>query len=177
MMYRTLLISLLLTSNMNLADEKEVNPFKNFHKVDPNIYRSEQPSKKGMQFLKNKGIKTIINLRESQKDDKKSKGLDFTLEHYPISTWKINENDLVSVLKIIKSAKGPILIHCKHGSDRTGCIIAAYRIIFQQWTKEKALQELRMSEFGYHEFWFPDIVKLINNLDINRVKGELNLNP
>lgn len=163
------------SSSKTFYHTHEENPFQNLHQITRNFYRSEQATKIGMVYLKEQGFKTIINLREKQKDVKLAGDLDFTFIHYPIVTWRLDETDILNVMGIVKSAKGKVLIHCKHGSDRTGCMVAAYRIIFENWSKEKALQELRKDELGYNEFWFPGIAELIENLDVKKMKVQLGL--
>jgi protein tyrosine/serine phosphatase len=36
---------------------------------------------------------------------------------------------------------GPVFIHCRRGNDRTGMIIACYRISHDHWENRKALDE------------------------------------
>ena len=76
---------------------------------------------------------------------------------------------------MIKSAKKPVLLHCWHGSARTGAISAAYRIVFEDWDKKEAIKELRTEDFGYHENWYPNVVTLMENLDVASLKKELGL--
>ena len=47
------------------------------------------------------------------------------------------------------SHEGPVLVHCKHGADRTGCIVALYRIVFQSWSKEAAIDEMHNGGYGF----------------------------
>lgn len=42
----------------------------------------------------------------------------------------------------------PVLIHCRAGLHRTGCLAAVYRMEYQGWSKEDALRELRAHGFG-----------------------------
>ena len=35
----------------------------------------------------------------------------------------------------------PVYVHCEHGSDRTGLLIALYRVVHQGWTREEANRE------------------------------------
>jgi hypothetical protein len=44
-------------------------------------------------------------------------------------------------------------------------VVAAYRIVYQNWTPAAALDELRHGGFGYHETWFPNIIVLFEKLD------------
>jgi len=42
----------------------------------------------------------------------------------------------------------PVLIHCKAGLHRTGCLTAVYRMEYQGWTPEEAYGELKAHGFG-----------------------------
>jgi protein tyrosine/serine phosphatase len=42
----------------------------------------------------------------------------------------------------------PVLIHCKAGLHRTGCLAAVYRMEYQGWSHEEAYRELRAHGFG-----------------------------
>jgi protein tyrosine/serine phosphatase len=44
-------------------------------------------------------------------------------------------------------------VHCRFGEDRTGVMVAAYRIAQQHWTAEQAVQE--MYSFGFHYHLYP----------------------
>jgi protein tyrosine/serine phosphatase len=46
-----------------------------------------------------------------------------------------------------------VLLHCYHGSDRTGASVAMYRIIFENWSIENAVQEMKYGSYGYHPIW------------------------
>ena len=89
---------------------------------------------------------------------------------------KIDEEDIVKALRIIKNRKGPILIHCWHGSDRTGAVIAMYRIVFQGWSKENAIKEMTEEGFGFHR-QFSQIIDMINRADIAAIKRKLEAKP
>ena len=66
-----------------------------------------------------------------------------------------------------------MLVHCKHGSDRTGCVVAAYRMVFNNWSKEDAIQEFKDEKFGYHENMFPNLVNLLESIDVESLKTEV----
>ena len=154
----------------------ESKHFKNLFQINDSIYRSEQPSKKGFRELEALGVKTIINFRRMKDDVRKTKGTDLHLERIPLKASTLKESDILEVLRIIHKAEKPILIHCWHGSDRTGVISAAYRVVFDNWPKEKAIEEFRYPEFGYHEKWYPYLVDLIMDLDTEKMKRELGIN-
>ena len=76
--------------------------------------------------------------------------------HIPIYTWAINRDDLLKAMQAIqieKQKNHKILVHCYHGSDRTGATIAMYRIIFENWSIEDAVKEMKQGGYGYHIIW------------------------
>ncbi|NLP57278.1 dual specificity protein phosphatase family protein [Lutibacter sp. B1] len=148
--------------------------FDNLYKLNDFLYRSEQPSKKGMQEIENADIKTVLNLRKKNKDLKKSKNTQLKLMHFPIKTSKFSNNDIFESLKIIKEAEKPILIHCWYGSDRTGVIVAAYRMVFENWPKDKAIAEFTDKRFGYHKLLYPNVLELLESIDVKSLKNKLN---
>lgn len=157
----------------NWAEKINLSTLHNFYKVDADVYRSEQPGKKGMHQLDSMGIKTVINLKQHKADDDKAEKTNLVLVQIPMKAGTISYTDVVAGVKTIMKAKKPVLVHCKHGSDRTGCMIAAYRIVKCGWTKEEAIKELREGGFGYHEKAYPNIINLINTLDIEKLKKDI----
>ena len=47
------------------------------------------------------------------------------------------------MLLIIETGTDPVFVHCQHGADRTGIIIACYRIRHNKWTSKQALLEAK----------------------------------
>jgi len=162
-----------LVSNSNTAHKLNVVGFSNLYRVDDNLYRCEQPSSKGFTLIDSIGIKTVIDLRQRKTDNHKIKKTDLKLVNLPMNAWTISYNDIVAGVRAIKGAKKPVLIHCKHGSDRTGCIVVAYRIIMCGWTREDAIKEFRYGGFHYHEKSFPNILRLLETVDIEQLKKDI----
>ena len=182
MIFRTMFILLLLcclqgcTQQVTRPTEWAVpvigKSLSNFYQVDNNIYRSEQPSKDSLKALAGLGIKEILNLREYHKDEEAEKQ-QFIVHHVPMNVESVTEAQLLAALKEIKNRKAPLLIHCLHGSDRTGVTVAAYRIIFQDWSKEKAIEEMVYGGFGFHGNMSSNLVALINKMDVVKMKQRL----
>lgn len=146
--------------------------FQNLHQINTDIYRCEQPTKSGMKELEKMGIKTVLNLRNKVNDKKVAKGTSINLMRWPINTWKMAYADVLQVLYIIDKAEKPVAVHCLHGSDRTGVVIAAYRIAVDDWSKQAAIAEFKAEQFGYHEGWFPRLLVLLENIDIQQLKED-----
>ncbi len=149
----------------------------NLHRVDVNLYRSAQPLDGSGEALKKLGIKTVLNLREHDQDImlRKTQGIGF--KRYPLHTWDIDDRDILAVLKIITNPDNqPILVHCAHGADRTGLMMASYRMIVQGWTKEAARSEMKQGEYEYHPVW-KNIDRRITKMDIAKMRAELYATP
>jgi tyrosine-protein phosphatase SIW14 len=146
--------------------------FSNLYALNDTIYRCEQPNSLGFIKLNNIGIKSVLNLCLPNKDKNLIYRLPLNLYNVKMVASNIRDKKIIKALKILKTAPKPIVIHCNHGSDRTGVVIAMYRIIFQNWTKEKALNEMKNGEYGFHKI-YSNISHYINKLDIERIKKEI----
>ena len=89
------------------------------------------------------GIKTIINLRSFHSDRDEIGQAALAYEHIYMKAWHPEEKEVVRLLKIVTDPKRtPVLVHCQHGADRTGTMVAVYRIAVQGWSKAEAIREL-----------------------------------
>lgn len=154
------------------AAPMQVKGLPNLFQVTPDLYRSAQPDETGMANAKKMGIKTVLSLRSSNKDPSLSAGTGLTLRRVPLATWDISDEEIIAALSIIHSSPKPVLVHCLHGADRTGLIIAMYRMVFQDWSKEKAKDELLHGNYGFHGIW-TNIPKKIDDTDIAAIKAEV----
>jgi tyrosine-protein phosphatase SIW14 len=180
-------IALVLLASLLVAgspgDDKQPRPqtwaqrvpsptLKNWYKVDDDVYRSEQPTRKGFKEIQDKGIKTVINLRYGNSDAALVKGLDLILIEIGMTAWEFSDNDILRALKAIESAPKPVLIHCQYGSDRTGVVVAMYRIVFLNWSKNEALAEMQRGGFGFHWIYL-NIPAFIKRVDVAKMKERL----
>jgi tyrosine-protein phosphatase SIW14 len=155
------------------AEKMDVKGFHNLYKVNEDLFRSEQPDERGMKELQKIGIRTIVDLRNFQNDQKEARDTKLILLHIPIKAGKISYSDILISLKSIHYAVKPVLVHCQHGSDRTGCIVAAYRMVYENWSKDEAINEFLEKDYGYHTTWYPNILSLLRSLDIELLKSDL----
>jgi protein tyrosine/serine phosphatase len=149
---------------------------KNFYQLDEGVYRSRQPDDEDFAMLQGMGIKEVLNLRHHFSDKGEAKNTAITLHHLKLDAGSLTEDDIIKALKIIKNRKGAIVFHCWHGADRTGAVAAAYRIVFNGWSKAQAIDELTQGGYGFHSSLYDNIVQLIENLDTEHVKFHLGLN-
>jgi protein-tyrosine phosphatase len=66
-----------------------------------------------------------------------------TYVHVPMTGLKApTEAETKTILAILeKDSTGAVFVHCKRGADRTGAVIAAYRIEHEGWNSAAALKE------------------------------------
>lgn len=129
----------------------------NFHQINPQLYRGGQPRAGRLRVLKDLGIKTIVNLRgednstRAENQEANSLGLQyFSLSLRQFSRPK--DKDVKRVLAIINAPENqPVFIHCHHGKDRTGVIVACYRISHDGWSAEQAKDEAGRYGLGWIE--------------------------
>ena len=139
----------------------------NAYRVSADLYRCEQPTPTDSADLKALGIRSILNLRNYHKDSDKLAAAGFTLVAEPMNAGEVTEDLLVAALRKFRAAPKPVLVHCWHGSDRTGVFVAAYRIAFQGWPREAAVDEFRNGGYGFHKRWYPNLVELLSSLDVD----------
>ncbi len=145
----------------------------NAYRVSADLYRCEQPDEKDIPDLRALGIRSILNLRRYNTDPAALDRAGFTLLLQRMEADDLTVDDLVAALRRIRTAPKPVLIHCWHGSDRTGSVVAAARIVFENWTPAAALDELRHGGFGYHEKWFPNLIRLFETLDADALRSRV----
>lgn len=151
------------------AQPVAVTNLKNFYQLDAHVFRAAQPDEQGFAELKQRGIVTILNLRDYHSDDDEAEGLGLSLNRIEMDAGKITVDQLVAALRVIHQSQTPVLIHCWHGSDRTGTVSAAYRVVFQGWSREAAVDELINGGFGYHSI-YSNIPELIRTADFDAIK-------
>ncbi len=141
-------------------------------RVTPNLYRSGQPTFQGLINLKAMGIKTIINLRDFHSDREEVLAAGLEYERIHMKAWFPLEEVAVRFLTIVNDpARTPVLVHCWLSSDRSGTLIAIYRIAVQGWTKQEAIKEMTEGDYGFHRELI-DLPFWVNIADIERIKRE-----
>lgn len=127
----------------------------NFGKINDHLYRGAQPDAAGITNLQRLGIKTIIDLRmpgEVTKEEAtlaRANGITWT--NVPLrGVGRPTDEQVKTVLALIE-ASPPVFVHCVHGADRTGTIIACYRIQQDEWTSEAALRDAKLYGISWLE--------------------------
>jgi tyrosine-protein phosphatase SIW14 len=132
---------------------------RNFHAVNDHVYRGAQPTAEGFANLGKLGVKTVIDLRrgdehkESEQEIVERAGMRYI--HIPLNGYEAPSNDNVAkILALLDDSPAwPVFIHCRRGADRTGTVIACYRVAHDHWTNGKALTEAKLHGMSWTEIW------------------------
>jgi hypothetical protein len=120
----------------------------NFGRVTPTLYRGGQPWPEGFEQLTRFGINIVVDTGKSKRDETLIRNLGMTYISLPWHCPFPKDEVFARFIKITRTNPGKkIFVHCRLGDDRTGMMIAAYRMEEQGWTAKEAMQE--MHEFGF----------------------------
>ncbi len=125
----------------------------NVGRVSPGIYRGAQPEKDGYATLKKMGVKTVINLRTSMSEKKQVEAAGMRSIEVPIEMTRKGLKEKVErvVALMADPANQPVFVHCRQGRDRTGIVVAAYRMKLEGWSLTEA--EAEMEAFSFNDIW------------------------
>jgi protein tyrosine/serine phosphatase len=130
------------------------DPAGNFYQVTDGLYRGGRPDQAGVQRLAEMGVHTILDLED---DDQAiaaerawavANGLTFISS--PMNGLARPDDRQVEIIlgHVANPADRPMYVHCTKGQDRTGVIIALYRVRSEGWTPKDAYDE--MEAHGYN---------------------------
>src|SRR5260370_1219646 len=142
-----ILLILTLAAGSSFAAEPLGVP--NFHTVNDHLYRGAQPTIEGFGNLAKLGVKTIVDLREagerSLAEQKVVEAAGMRYVSVPMRGFQAPTTSQISqVFALLHDiSAGPIFVHCLRGADRTGTVVACYRIEHDHWDNSKALTEAR----------------------------------
>lgn len=154
-----------------IAQQKKVQAIdlegvENLYKVSDALYRGAEPTEEGYKNLAKLGIKTIVSLQLPSPKKELIENLGMTSKHIPINPLNMKDEYAEDFLSIVSNPKNhPVYVHCLYGSDRTGTMVALYRIYIHHWTKEAALEEMRDKKYGFREI-FVNLKDYIRHVDI-----------
>lgn len=136
-----------------------------FQQVSERLFRGSQPRAGGIRRLAELGINTIINMRgENQltrSDEAEARALGLNYFNVPLPIWGRPDDERVKrVMAIIAAPEsGRIFAHCRDGVDRTGMIMALYRMSVEGWKPRDALAEAGRRGMRRIQYWMRGYVE------------------
>jgi protein tyrosine/serine phosphatase len=171
-------VALVLLAHMGMAQEPRYAELPNFHKVNEYLYRGAQPRSGGIKKLAELGIKTIVNLRGTCERTRaeESEAMAAGLHYFNIPMPRFarpSDNQVARVMAVIDAQENrPVFIHCKRGSDRTGTMVAIYRILREGWSQDRALAEAKRYGMSWIEFRMRNYIRQIHTKQRPSCAGE-----
>lgn len=100
----------------------------------------------GYKYLAQIGVKTVLDLRQkdarSSAEERAVTALGMKFVNVPMSgLTPPTQAEISQILSLFEGTGGPVFVHCRRGADRTGAVVAAYRIDHDRWDNARALNE------------------------------------
>lgn len=155
-------VSILLVATASAQDATSYAELPRFKQVSERLYRGAQPRDGGLTKLRELGINTVINLRgasaRTRAQEAEARALGFNYFNVALPNWGRPQDTRVQrILEIIAAPEnGRVFVHCRTGVDRTGTIVAIYRMTHEGWSTNDALAEAERDGMRRIQFWMRD---------------------
>ncbi len=143
-------------SQRAMGQKRTIQGLPNFGEVTPTLFRGAQPSPAGLKALAKMGVNIVVDARGDRTDSEGKQVAQLGMRYVPIP-WRCpfpNDEIFVKFLKLVRdNPDKKIFVHCRLGDDRTGMMVASYRMAAQGWSADEAMRE--MQQFGFstlHEY-------------------------
>jgi tyrosine-protein phosphatase SIW14 len=159
MSFRNLILNSILIFGLPVsAFPSSVPGINNFHEVDDKVYRGAQPTDEGFRYLAKLGVKVVLDLREhdarSRAEERVVTAAGMRYVNVPMSgLTPPTEAQTNMILALLEDPQaGPVFVHCRRGADRTGAVIASYRIDHDGWDNARALQDAMADGMSWFQY-------------------------
>lgn len=153
---------ILLSATASAQDATGYTELPRFKQVSERLSRGAQPRDGGLSRLRDLGINTVINLRgasaQTRAQEAEARALGLNYFNVGLPNWGRPQDARVRrILEIIAAPEnGRVFIHCRTGVDRTGTIVAIYRMTHDGWSANDALAEADRNGMRRTQFWMRD---------------------
>ncbi|KAK1431510.1 hypothetical protein QVD17_07970 [Tagetes erecta] len=124
----------------------------NFANVEDQVYRSGFPQSSNFMFLQTLKLRSIIYLCPEPYPDENLEFLkahnirlfQFSIDGTKELSIDVLRNSITEALELLIDVRiHPVLIHCKQGKHRTGCVVGSLRKL-QNWCTSSVLEEYKL---------------------------------
>ena len=149
----------------------------NLYRVAVGLYRAAQPDAAGFRNLDAMGIRAVLSMRQTVSDAPLAEGTGMTLYRVAMKSRHVAEKNGAKVVQAMRDLRqgmqtGPTLVHCHHGADRTGLIVALWRILYEGWSRQAAIDELIEGGYGFHPIW-SNIPRYLRKVDLTDLRERI----
>lgn len=146
--------------------------------VSPGVlWRGGRPDEQGASALLSKGVGTVVNLQMLHNDKAAFKQATVAsprqVDYFEVPEWEPNvliapgwvDDSVAEFIAIVRTQPRPVYVHCRSGQNRTGVMVAAYRIIEEGLPVEAAIEEMGR----YNGFWFQLDARYLRDMATERL--------
>jgi tyrosine-protein phosphatase SIW14 len=138
----------------------------NFGQVDDRLYRGAQPELTAFAGLKALGVNTVVRLNgEGEKPEEaklvESLGMRFVYLPWNSDALPSHEKVVTFLALLHDNPTTKVFVHCHAGADRTGVMVALYRLEFDHWTAAQAVAE--MKQYHYYYLFLPHLERFVES--------------
>ena len=155
----SLLVSLVVwASTVSEARAQPRAGLPHFGTVSSQLYRGAQPENAGFAELKKLGIDIVVNLRHETTEITRERTLvEAQSMRYVSIPWRgkndPNTEQVAQFLSLVRdNPDRKVFVHCQRGAERTGVMVACYRMSRENWTPEQAVAEMKAFRFRAGRF-------------------------
>lgn len=139
-------LSLTFASIARAAPNVILSGVPNFYQVNAHLYRGGQPTDAAWSGLAKLGVTTVIDLRQTSEhstvaEAKAVESAGMRYRNFPMDGFDMPQAESIARILEAMPATETVFIHCKRGKDRTGTVVAAYRMEREGWKNDRALAE------------------------------------
>ncbi|MDP3921043.1 MAG: tyrosine-protein phosphatase [Candidatus Omnitrophota bacterium] len=143
----------LLTGLAGCAHKPLLSGASGFYLVDEGFYRGPRPMEDEWSELTKLGVKTVISLEEDAARVAEERGivegLGMHFSSLPMSLYeRPADSTVIQFLEtVLNRGAQPVFLHCESGKDKTGTLVAVYRVAVQGWGPKEGYHEAK--RFGF----------------------------
>ena len=125
----------------------------NMSVVESNLYRGGQPSFQDLRSLRDGGVKIDLSLDNEKRlisaEAEQAAALGLKFINIPLSPMhRPSDSEILRFLSVVENKDNePVFVHCVHGRDRTGTMVALYRMHDEEWSADQAYAEMLKNGF------------------------------